>query len=96
MGKLTGMLHGDMPVDWNFSPQVAPVSVTQKGKILPIEPSRLPLGLPIKLPINLFAASGKVPIGLMPKGNLGPCYLRSRCRPLGVQLLCLLLLQLLP
>ncbi len=96
MGKLTGMLHGDMPVDWNLSPQVAPVSVTQKGKILPIEPSRLPLGVPIKLPINLFAASGEVPIGLVPKGNLRPFHLRGRCWPLGLQLLCLLLLQLLP
>ena len=42
MGKLTGMFHGDMPVDWNLSPQMAPVSVPQKGKILPIELGRLP------------------------------------------------------
>jgi len=96
MGKLTGMLRSDMPIDWNLSPQVTPVSVPQKGKILPIEPIRLPLGLPIKLPINLFAASGEVPIGLVPKGNLGPFNLRGRCWPLGLELLCLLLLQLLP
>ncbi len=96
MGKLTGVIHCDMPIDWDLSPQVAPVSVPQKGKILPIEPSRLPLGLPIKLPINLFAASGEVPIGLVPKGNLGPFNLRGRCWPLGLELLCLLLLQLLP
>lgn len=92
MGKLTGMLHSDMPIDWNLSLQVAPVSVPQKGKILPIEPSRLPLGLPI----NLFAANRKVPIGLVPKGNLGPFHLRGRCWPDDLQLLCLLLLQLLP
>ena len=96
MGKLTGMLHSDMPIDWNLSLQVAPVSVPQKGKILPIEPSRLPLGLPIKLPINLLAASREVPIGLVPKGNLGPFHLRGRCWPVDLQLLCLLLLQLLP
>ena len=96
MSKLTGMLHSDMPIDWNLSLQVAPVSVPQKGKILPIEPDRLPLVWLIKRPINLFAASREVPVGLMPKGNLGPFHLRGRCWPLGLQLLCLLLLQLLP
>ena len=85
MGRVTGVLQGDMPVDWDLCSEPSPVSVPQKGKSLPSEPDRFPITFAHQLPFNLLAASGKVPVGFVSKGNLR--LPRSRAWPVQLHLL---------
>lgn len=87
MGRLTGMLQSDMPIDRDLCPHPPPVSVPQKGKSLPSQPDRLPIAFAHRLPFDLPAASGEVPVGLVPKGNVG--LPRDRAWPFQLQLLLL-------
>lgn len=85
MGRLTGMLQSDVPVDRDLSSEPPPVNAPQQGKSLPSEPDRLPIASAHRLPFELPAASGEVPVGFVPKGNVW--LPRGRAWPVQLQLL---------